>query len=374
MKSTHPDFEGDVRHFLYREYLEIVARCGPAIFVMENVKGLLSSKADGARIFSRIWRDLQRPTSAIRLRNGRGFEYDLYALSTGSSPDVAASPKSATDFVVRAEHYGVPQSRHRVLILGVRTDLGLVPNKLKLSKSVVKLKGVLNDLPALRSRLSRGKDNESEWLVQLREVFRYEWMQAARGNPHAEVARIAKEAVSNVARGSFSVGSQFVRHSKSPSFDAEWYREGCSGLSLHESRSHMATDLHRYLFAAAFGAAFDRSPRMRDFPRELLPAHRNTAAALEGGNFADRFRVQLATKPATTVTSHICKDGHSFIHFDPEQCRSLTVREAARIQTFPDSYFFEGNRTEQYGQVGNAVPPKLALQVADLVYSMLKSG
>ena len=148
-----------------------------------------------------------------------------------------------------------------------------------------------------------------------------------------------------------------------------------SGACNHSTRAHLTSDLHRYFYVAVYGDIYhletSPSPKLQDFPEALWPDHKNTKYAVENGLFNDRFRVQVKDRPATTVTSHISKDGHYYIHYDPKQCRSLTVREAARIQTFPDNYFFCGPRTSQYTQVGNAVPPLLANKIAAKLYSVL---
>ena len=131
----------------------------------------------------------------------------------------------------------------------------------------------------------------------------------------------------------------------------------------------MESDLWRYFFAACYAAVHKKSPSIPDFPADLFPDHENVKNVdAENIVFKDRFRVQVRTRPGTTVTSHIGKDGHYFIHPDAKQCRSLTVREAARLQTFPDNYLFVGPITAKYQQVGNAVPPLLARQIAGVVY------
>ena len=141
------------------------------------------------------------------------------------------------------------------------------------------------------------------------------------------------------------------------------------GYFNHESRSHMDTDLKRYFFNVIYSDVKDKSPLLADYPELLLPEHKNT----KSGNHKDRFRTVLKHLPGKTITSHISKDGHAYIHYDPKQCRSLTVREAARIQSFPDNYYFCGHRTQQYHQVGNAVPPYLAYQIAGIVHQIIST-
>ena len=85
-----------------------------------------------------------------------------------------------------------------------------------------------------------------------------------------------------------------------------------------------------------------------------------------------RYHVLNPNEPSTTILAHLYKDGNRFIHYDAMQCRTITVREAARIQSFPDDFDFIGNRGNAYQMIGNAVPPKLAKAVAESISELLE--
>lgn len=372
--SYNPD--RDVRQRLYVEYLQILADHAPAVFVMENVKGLLSASLRDQALFKLIVSDLHDPAAALR-RDGRGVRrrrvvrYRVFSVSTGAE----LSPSNIGDAVVRAEEHGVPQARHRVILIGVRCDLDL-PGPAPLEKvKPVPAGDVLGGLPAIRSGFSRKGDSDEAWARFLRGQRKHRWATTgalSRGGAGL-TDRIACT-IDSIDAHPHGRGAEFIRTTANVRAHRNWYLDRrVNGVINHTSRGHMEQDLCRYLYAACFAQELDKSPLLRDFPVDLLPDHASAGAAIEaGGNFEDRFRVQLATRPATTVVSHISKDGHYYIHPDPLQCRSLTVREAARLQTFPDNYYFCGPRTAQYVQVGNAVPPLLAHQIASRVHQILQ--
>jgi DNA (cytosine-5)-methyltransferase 1 len=255
-----------------------------------------------------------------------------------------------------------------VFILGLRADLGLSPMTLtKPSEALVTVKDVLNDLPRIRSRLSKEMDCGHNWQTAIRELARYQFVGLENRFYDALQARLA------TVHPNYPLGQQAMRRVKEgPAMLADWFLDRDCGYVLnHNSRAHMSADLRRYFYWAEFASFYGHSPKLSAVPFFLRPAHDNVRGNATDLPFADRFRVQLPSCPSTTVVSHIAKDGHYYIHYDPRQCRSLSVREAARLQTFPDNYFFEGSVTDQYRQVGNAVPPYLAMQIAMIVESIL---
>lgn len=363
----------DERVFLYREYYRILSEHRPAVFVMENVKGILSSKIENDNLFTQIVDDLKDPIQAYKKLRGHEIKYKsrinykIYSLVKAPSycdlfqEEFSFKPK---DYVIKAEEYGIPQTRHRVILLGIRSDIKIKPNLLKQFGNMVPVDNVINGLPPLRSGLSKATDSPSDWINVLNDLKKTSLKSEVEKSIWSEMTATIK----NLSMPENNRGGIYVASEVTGEYLPKWFLDKkTKGITNHETRSHIKEDLFRYLFATCFAKIKGRSPKLLDFPESLFPKHLNIEKGVKENKFADRFRVQLYGKPAKTVTSHISKDGHYFIHPDPSQCRSMTVREAARIQTFPDNYFFCGSRTQQFHQVGNAVPPLLAKQIAQVV-------
>ena len=368
--NTKYDARTDKRLSLYRQYARALAWLRPAVAVMENVKGILSAKWKERPIFPQVVRSLRHA--------GGTDSYRLYALAAPSGDCPWDEGRDRGDFLVHAEHHGVPQTRHRVFVICVRSDLAdTLPDecfpRLEGGGRIVSVNDVIGLMPKLRSRLSRG-DDPGAWQEAVRKACDLvEWHQRImtpeeekrfrRALHHARTTADGAALLWRDARGRIALPARCPPELRDWVFDGKLRR-----LPNNETRAHMPSDLARYLFAATFACTFGRSPKRHDFPSVFAPNH----ASWHTDNFDDRFRVQVANQPGTTVTSHIAKDGHYFIHPEPRQCRSLTVREVARLQTFPDNYYFHGSRSKQYIQVGNAVPPFLAHQIARALWNVLR--
>lgn len=412
----------DPRVNLYREYYRILAVHSPPVFVMENVKGLLSAKVEESPIFQQILEDIKDPVQAYRkLKGQNGISlncpgYHIYSFvkkRRNQEAKITEEPEyKHKDFIIKSEDYGIPQARHRVILLGIRKDYNCLEPRILEEKEQLNVRSIIGGIPSIRSGLSKRKDSSVNWrheILKLRKDVKFEkredeklWVPDSLNRAKIKnrlnkafkfktyfVLDSVKKKYPKVADRMLQILGE-IENSRLESRGAEYIKCECDisstdeeirewfldnnieGICNHTARGHMGTDLHRYLFLAVFAEVKGSSPKLADFPLELLPNHVNVFEGVRNAKFADRFRVQMWNEPAKTITSHISKDGHYYIHPAPNQCRSLTVREAARLQTFPDNYFFCGPRTSQYVQVGNAVPPILAKKLAKLVRELIR--
>jgi DNA (cytosine-5)-methyltransferase 1 len=312
-RSRDPNrMENDGRHFLYEHYLCVLEDLRPDFFVLENVPGLLTAKAGGQDTFRKMLRDF----TAIEPAYEVAPSYDEYR-------------ENPRDYLVNSSWYGVPQKRARVILIGYRRALGRTHPRIKCvfkrllankSGNVLTVTDAIGDLPELKP--GAGKDG---------------WF------------------------------GEYER--KSLTHYQSWAHRQSAGVCNHRARRHMPSDLDRYRFFIDHHLNGNKRATLVDLLKErpdLTPQHDHL------DKFIDRFKVQLWNRPSATVMAHIAKDGHYYIHPDIHQCRSFTVREAARCQSFPDNFRFEGPRTEHFKQVGNAVPPRMAQAIAKVLQQELK--
>jgi DNA (cytosine-5)-methyltransferase 1 len=226
-------------------------------------------------------------------------------------------------FTVKAENFGVLQKRRRLIIIGWKQ--GFEPNLPNLDSYNLGLTAPISDLfcdlPFLRA--GEGKDKYTNYIAETNDYL----------------------------------GKSYIRN-------------GISILTQHIARPHSEQDKEIYRVAVEKWNTNKERLNYNDLA-ENLKTHNNITS------FTDRFKVVAADLNSShTVVAHIAKDGHYYIHPDIKQNRSISVREAARLQSFPDDFYFEGvkegaNRTAAFKQIGNAVPPLMAEKIAEIIKEML---
>lgn len=218
--------------------------------------------------------------------------------------------------IINASDFGVPQKRERIIIVGYRKDLILKKSFFDYLNEYIEeaptLKDLFKDLPSIKA----GK-------------------------------------MSN--KYSSNCSSKFVK---------KYIRNKNNILTQHIARPHNENDLKIYKLVLK-AKKKGKNLRYVDIPIELQ-THSNT------NSFLDRYKALDYYSISHTIVAHISKDGHYYIHPDLKQNRSITVREAARIQSFPDDFYFEYSRTAAFKQIGNAVPPILSLKIALAILDFLK--
>ena len=228
-------------------------------------------------------------------------------------------------YTLEARNFGVLQNRKRIIILGWQKNKEYsIPDLEEIAiESKFLVKDLLNDLPVIKA--GEGVDKFLNYKSETTEYLKFYAL-----------------------------------------------RNGIDILTQHVSRPHREQDKEIYKIAVQKWEKKQERLNYNDLP-ERLKTHKNRTS------FFDRFKVVAADLPySQTVVAHIAKDGHYYIHPDINQNRSISVREAARLQSFADDYYFEGekevaNRTAAFKQIGNAVPPLMAKRIAEEIFKVLEN-
>lgn len=233
------------------------------------------------------------------------------------------------DMVLNSCDYGVPQVRKRIILIGVRKDINISPR----------------DIYAGITKTHFNPDSEKEERIDKKKYV------------------TVREAISDLPSIKPGEGEKVVSHNVKRWNDylLKVRSKDESLLLDHIARKHNEEDKKRY---------FEMSKNKWSF-KELLEK-KPSLAHKKQRVFNNSYVVQFWDKPARTIIAHLYKDGNQFIHPDYLQNRTLTPREAARLQSFPDNFVFEGSKTQQYKQIGNAVPPLMAEAIAKSIKNILE--
>jgi DNA (cytosine-5)-methyltransferase 1 len=330
-------FKEDVRDHLYQEFRDIVKEIKPKIIVIENVKGILSKKdKKGVKIIEKIFSDMEN------------LGYNLENDKTGKKY-----------MLLDAADYGVPQKRQRVVIIGVLKSWKDVrvpfiepthfdpesKNSSELYKKgllpYVTLYEAIGDLPKVKPKITYTGLTKSEKTKIIE--------QNRNTNSGEDRIVFSKDRFDKHLKNISQSGKEFFNTIRS---------NGYPYLDHHIARSHQLSDVTLFKLMKEGETARYFIKRQPTTGKKLIKYDMRT--------FKDKYRRQESDKPCTTVFAHLEKDGNRFIH--PKQARTLTPREAARVQSFPDDFIFEGPLIKKFRQIGNAVPVMLSFNMAKTIY------
>lgn len=346
-------FKSDPRNSLYLNFIEVLVGLRPKMFLFENVPGMLHF--GGTNVAELICED-----------------------TTSAGYGVICT-------VLNAAWFGVPQTRERVFILGIRSDLRIRPtfprpiyradlNEGHLSAVDLSRGHFHNPLFFERIRNPEARPpavTVEEALGDLRELFDHQDNSEYRsirslvrpqpykaGRPTA-YARLMRNWGPDMI--STEITDHFCRYTPR---DYEIFGRMLPG-EKYQRAVEIAEEFYRREKRLHSRGMRANKPRRRDF----VPPY-NTST------FPDKWRKLIPDQPSWTITAHLAKDCYSHIHYDSPQKRTITIREAARLQSFPDAFVFKGNMGDCFAQIGNAVPPLLAFQLARHLRTLLarKSG
>jgi len=280
----------DYRNYLFESFVEVVKEFRPALFMFENVPGMLSAAPGGLPVTTRVHEAFRKI----------GYK--------------VPNPTEMKKIVFSSDDFGVPQKRNRVILVGVREDMDFSYSDIyseirrRINKAEkYKVKDALSDLPPL-----------------------------------------------------YPVEKDYRKNGKNYSHQPSEN----SDVTDHDPRYHNRRDIQ------IFGKWIEKEMNYKSSDEKL--AFYNDLFGKKSNHI--KYRNLEWDKPSPTVVAHLHKDGLMFIHPDKKQARSITIREAARLQSFPDDFEFIGNQGDKYKMIGNAVPPLMAKEIAIALAKILKEN